>query len=303
MLIPLVKGVQVVAPEVPSYPYGNCMFIEDERSAVIDFGAGAKAFEPVSKDIVEIGILSHRHFDHVHGDKLFPNAKLFAGIEEKDLYNNFDLYQAYQGYDCWDKIMPGIKQEPYEKVIPLPDDVLSKPGYREIKLTGTFSDGQIINLGKYKLKALHLPGHTVGHYGFYLEQENILFSGDIDLARGGPWYSSNSADVEDLLNSVQRIYDINPRILVPSHCHIQSKGIRERLKEYIQVVLNRQDKIVELLINPMTIDQIANYGLVFPDRQNMYQIFYEKMTIRNHLRYLFRKEIVTECEPGVYVQK
>jgi glyoxylase-like metal-dependent hydrolase (beta-lactamase superfamily II) len=251
---------------------------------------------------VQIGILSHRHFDHVHGDALFPNAKLYAGIEEKDVFDDFDLYQEYQGYDCWNEIMPGVKQEAYEKVIPLPDDVLAKPGYRLIKLVGTFHDRQIIDLGNYKLEALHLPGHTVGHYGFYLEQENILFSGDIDLARTGPWYSSNSADVGALIKSVQRIYDINPRLLVPSHRRIQNENIREKLKRYIQVVLDRQDKIYELLKDPMTIDQIAEYGLVFPGRKHIYEVFYEKMTIRNHLRHMVREGNVTECEPGIYVQ-
>ena len=42
------------------------------------------------------------------------------------------------------------------------------------------------NLGQNSIQALRLPGHTKGHYGFYIEEEGLLFSGDLDLALKAP---------------------------------------------------------------------------------------------------------------------
>lgn len=293
----------MVKPNVPpKYPYSNCIYIEDERSAVIDFGAGRDAFLDVPRDKVKLGLMSHFHFDHVHSNVLFPSAEMWAGHEEKHTYSSSQTYIEYHGYDLWEEIM-GIDRINYGDAVPLPDDVPTRPGFREIKLEGTFYDGKEIKLGRRRITAIHLPGHTKGHYGFYFPEEEILFSGDIDLVASGPWYSSNSGDVGELMESVQRIKNLNPRVLVPSHRRVIKEGIVEGLNRYIQVVINRDDAIMELLKEPKNLDQLSKYGLVFPQANNMYDVFWEKMTIRNHLRRLLRLKEVIEMENGVYCRR
>lgn len=300
MLIPLAQNTWVVAPEgKPRYPYGNCMYIEDDIPTVIDLGAGARAFAAVPCDQVQLALLSHFHFDHIHGDSLFPSSRLMAGYEERLTYSNEEEYLDFHGYHLWEPLM-GLKREAYGQVIPLPDDVLARPGFRPMPLGGTFKDGDVLNLGKISLIAVHLPGHTCGHYGFYLEKEGILFSADIDLVAAGPWYSSNTANVGDLIKSVEKIKAMAPRILVPSHRRIQSENIARQLDRYIQIVLERNQKIFELLKTPRNLDELAEYRLVFPERQNLYELFWEKMSIRNHLRYLTEQNLVHELPGGLY---
>lgn len=52
--------------------------------------------------------------------------------------------------------------------------------------SGQFSDQQIIEIGKLKIKAIHTPGHTDDSYSFVLENDDqtYLFSGDTLLIRG-----------------------------------------------------------------------------------------------------------------------
>ncbi len=77
MLIPLAPKVWVVAPEVPPrYPYGNCMYIEADYPTLIDLGAGGLAFSALNQDKVRKAVLSHFHFDHIHGQPFFPQAEL-----------------------------------------------------------------------------------------------------------------------------------------------------------------------------------------------------------------------------------
>lgn len=299
MLTSLAPNIWLVAPKVPRYPYGNCLYVDDELPTVIDMGAGGNAFADVPKDIVKLGLISHFHFDHVHCDTLFPNIELRAGIEEMPTYLDEAEYTRFHGYDLWEELMH-IPRELYGNVVGIPEDIPVRPGFRRIPIQKTFMDQEDIVIGRTPIKAIHLPGHSAGHYGFLLEEENILFSADIDLVASGPWYNSNSGDVGDLIASVQKIKEIGPRILVPSHRRVQTENIPENLDKYIQVVLNRENRIFELLAEPMTIDQLAEYRLMYPNRQNIYEHFWEKMTIRNHLKHLIRNGIVVEIEKGLF---
>jgi len=93
-----------------------------------------------------------------------------------------------------------------------------------------------------------------------------------------------------------------PRIIVPSHRRIQSENIAQQLDRYIQIVLERNQKIFELLKTPRSLDDLAEFRLVFPRQHNLYELFWEKMTIRNHLRYLIKQNLVQELPSGLYQQ-
>jgi glyoxylase-like metal-dependent hydrolase (beta-lactamase superfamily II) len=301
MLYSVSKGIYLVAPRVPRYPYSNSLYIDDERPMVIDFGAGGTAFADVPKENIELGLISHFHFDHIHSRSLFPNMALMAGKEEKPTYIDQNAYIHFHGYDLWDELMH-VKREMYGDVIKIPRDIPIEPGFRTIYLAGTFSDGDVIQTGKYSVKAIHLPGHSAGHYGFYLEKENILFSADIDLVKTGPWYNSNSGSVGDLIASVQKIKDLDARIIIPSHRRIQNENLFSQLDAYIQVVLDREEKIYNYLKQPHTLDQLAAYRLTYPQQRDQYEEFWEKMTIRNHLRHLLELRLIEEIKPGLYRQ-
>src|SRR5665647_1724785 len=120
-------------------------------------------------------------------------------------------------------VAPRVPRYPYANCLYIEDE---RPTVIDLGAGGNaFADGDEIQTGKNTIKAIHLPGHSAGHYGFYFEKENILFSADIDLVRTGPWYNSNSGNVGDLIASVQKIKEINPRIIVPSHRRIQSENL------------------------------------------------------------------------------
>jgi glyoxylase-like metal-dependent hydrolase (beta-lactamase superfamily II) len=278
------------------------MYIDDDCPTVIDLGAGGRAFSELPCNDIKLALISHFHFDHLHGDSFFPHAKLWAGQEERESYNNPEQYLAFHGYDLWEQIMPGVERAAYGQVVPLPDDVPVKPGFRPIPLAGTFNDNMEINLGSRNITAIHLPGHTAGHYGFYLKDEGVLFSGDIDLVESGPWYSSASGDVGQLINSVRKIQEIDPVIIVPSHRRVQTDNIQKQLQIYIQVVLDRDSRIYDILKIPHTLSQLGDYKLVFPQANNIYEVFWERMTVFNHLKHLLRHNLIAEVEPGLYQQ-
>jgi glyoxylase-like metal-dependent hydrolase (beta-lactamase superfamily II) len=272
-----------------------------ELSAVIDLGAG-RAYEALPREKIGLVLISHSHFDHIHGDDFFPQATIYAGQEEAASFTDSSAFLEFNGFYKWEQYMPGIARENISQLSPLPSDVHSTPGFRDFPLSGVFTDKQSFDLGKTIVTAIHLPGHTRCHYGFWFEAEGILFSSDLDLVAAGPWLGSNTADVGDLIQSVQRIKNLQPRIIVTSHRRVQRDNLAHQLDRYIQVVIDREARIYDLLNNPQGIIDLSAHHLVYPHPTRSYELFWERMTIAAHIRHLVEENKVREIAPDVYQQ-
>ena len=70
------------------------------------------------------------------------------------------------------------------------------------------------------LTVVHLPGHTLGHCGFYSRRHDLLFSGDLFASYffmvHQPPAILNSAP-ELIPASLERARDLDPRLMVPQH--------------------------------------------------------------------------------------
>ena len=130
---------------------------EESREAVIIDPAGdhMRIIERVNKlSLKPVAILvTHGHFDHILALDEVRNhfgIKAYAGVNErsvlKDSTVNLSAGFAGLGY-CTEA------------------DVYLK-------------DGEEIELAGYKIKALEVPGHTVGGMCYYFENAGIVFSGD-----------------------------------------------------------------------------------------------------------------------------
>ncbi len=308
MLIEVTPEVKLLRPAGKTvYPYSNSVYLDDEIKTMIDSGTGGQAYAEICADKIEQVLLSHYHFDHVNGVSFFPHAAVYAGREEAAVYLDPELYLQHTGRFRWSELMATDKTAPLLARQGFPDDIPVNPGFQAIELKGSFENGQIFDLGKTKLRAVHLPGHTAGHYGFYIEKEGLLFSGDLDLAPQGPWYGGESSDLEQLINSIDRIVDINPHMLITSHRRVfkaPRDNIIQMLQEYKKILLEREKKTLEVLSQPRSIDDIVKSAGVFPQAgSSEYTMFYAKMMTMKHLQYLIQSERVDKIEAGYFVRR
>lgn len=92
-------------------------------------------------------------------------------------------------------------------------------GYRPFPIDRYLSDGDMLDVWD-GLRAVHLPGHTAGHMGYYAAGRRLAFVGDIFASYAGavrwPHPIFNSCP-ELLEGSRQRLLDLNPRGLLPNH--------------------------------------------------------------------------------------
>lgn len=79
-------------------------------------------------------------------------------------------------------------------------------------------DGEILDVGGTRLRAIHTPGHAPDHFCFFDETSRDLFCGD--LARTGGTIvipASRGGSLRAYLQSLQRVRDLRPSRLLPAH--------------------------------------------------------------------------------------
>ena len=165
----------------------NTYVIYDEtlECVVIDPGcSNAAERNELLKTINELGlkpvrlINTHCHVDHIPGNPLIANT-----------YN------------------VGLEIHPNE--VPVLEDAPNFAHIFQIEMSGDqppvkafINEGDIINFGKTKLKALATPGHSPGSLSFYNEVEGYVISGDALFYRSVGRYDLPGADGNQLLQSI-----------------------------------------------------------------------------------------------------
>lgn len=302
MLIELTKQIKLVRPEVPAvFPYSNSLYIDDEVKTMIDAGSGGRAYADIPREEIKLLLLTHHHFDHINGWEFFGNAKIMAGSEEKWAFQDEVKYRESTSNQRWLELMGKPRDEKWE-TMSLPDDIPSRPGFQKIDIAQYFEDGHLFDLGVTSMRAVHTPGHSPGHYAFFFPRERILFSADLDVSPRGPWYGDENSNLDDLIASINKLIALEPLILVSSHRRVFTSGIEEAFRAYLDIVLQREAKILNYLTEPRKLDDIANQEFINEwDRSHQYVLFKYKIMILKHLDRLQRQGQVTKTDDNRYI--
>ena len=161
-------------------------------------------------------------------------------------------------------------------------------GYQFREAHETMVDGQIIDLGHTKIEVLHLPGHTPGHCGFLLPDLGLVFSADLDLAKFGPWYGNTYSNVTDFIQSIDRVIQMKPEMLVTSHASGPIlTNIQTRLTQYRDVIFRREKGVIEALYRGKhTIWEIVDEHIIYKRFFEPQTRYFEWLMIRHHLQRL-----------------
>jgi glyoxylase-like metal-dependent hydrolase (beta-lactamase superfamily II) len=119
--------------------------------------------------------------------------------------------------EAWlQRVMPPVEQlatDLWSIPVPIPDNPL--------RYDRLLEDGELADLPGWKLRALHMPGHTPGHLCFVDERSRRLFSGDHVLPRITPNISVQRGDpaspLQSYLDSLQRTRDLDVDQVLPAH--------------------------------------------------------------------------------------
>ncbi len=106
------------------------------------------------------------------------------------------------------------------------------------------ADGDSVTVGKVRVVALHTPGHAQDHLCFWMPDDRVAFTGDLVLGKGSTMITYPEGDVAAFLASLQRLADLEPRILFPGHWD-PVMDAPAKLREYREHRLAREAQVLE----------------------------------------------------------
>jgi glyoxylase-like metal-dependent hydrolase (beta-lactamase superfamily II) len=201
---------------VPPWSVNAGFITGSEKTLIIDTGNNLLAAQTIygyattarlqNKLIV---INTEQHIDHISGNAFFKDK----GIEiyghykikrdEADLEANVAEYNA-----CIPNI---VRREHNEGQIFFGNNRIvnpDKPLFEETKLA----------LGNFEAQIFFTPGHTPSNISVYLPDEKVLFCGDCLVTDYLPNLEGGARqDWQIWLDSIGKIEDLSPRVIVPGH--------------------------------------------------------------------------------------
>lgn len=213
--------------------------ITDEGVVVFDAlgtpGLGAAMIDKI-RELTELPIthvvVSHYHADHVYGLQAFrelTEAKVIAQEASHVYINSPDaderLAQRKQALSPW-----------------VDDDT------RLVAPDVTFEEGMTLESGDYRFNIVHAgPAHAPDDSLMMVEPAGVLFSGDIIQNDRVPYLASSEVDTGNWMRAIERVRDLNPKILIPGHGKA-SENAMEALNftyDYLAYVRDRMGAAVE----------------------------------------------------------
>jgi glyoxylase-like metal-dependent hydrolase (beta-lactamase superfamily II) len=115
------------------------------------------------------------------------------------------------------------------------------------------ADGETIQVGMRRLRALHTPGHRFDHLCFLLEDADVLFAGDLVAGTGTVVIAPPEGNLLDYMASLQRLLDLDLQIILPAHGPVITEP-NALLEQYIFHRQLREQQVLERLASgPATV--------------------------------------------------
>lgn len=183
------------------YPDANLLFLPGEQPALIDSGYVGHASQTAAwvrrqTSRLDLVVNTHWHADHVGANGLLQagGAGIAASAPDASAIARRD---------------PGCCLMEYLD-FPVAAYTVDEP----------LVDDQVIRLGDADWQVVRTPGHTPGHLALWQPDERVAVVGDalsdvdvgwVNIALDGPRATGTA------LASLQRLMDLRPRLLLPSH--------------------------------------------------------------------------------------
>lgn len=173
-------------PDITMFDTGNGLTTRGILKALRD--------NDISFDDIKRVVMTHSHYDHMGGLYYFRKKFDFELCASED--ESTFIEQGDARYIC--PFMP----------------IRCPPTAVDTKLV----DGDVLEVGDFKLRAISTPGHTAGSLCFYDEEHRVLISGDTVFTNGSMGRVDLPTGSRDaMLQSLKMLSTLDVDFLLPGH--------------------------------------------------------------------------------------
>jgi len=257
------------------YPNCHSLYIEGAGILIDPASSRERLLRLRAEEEVKMVWLSHWHEDHFMHLDLFDDLPLWVSLQDAPPLADLDVLLKWYGLNEEEKRFWG----------PL---LLEQFHFRPRKPARYLVDGEIIRLGGLSVKVIATPGHTPGHLSFFFREASVLFVGDYDLTRFGPWYGDLFSDIDETRASIERLQEIPAHVVLTGH----EAGV---------FLDPPEKKLLTLLEKPRTLEEIVAACIIYgrPREPKAFFTFGERVLMTKHLEHLQKRGMVVS-ENGRY---
>jgi glyoxylase-like metal-dependent hydrolase (beta-lactamase superfamily II) len=140
----------------------------------------------------------------------------------------------------------------------VPDDGRQDTAFRPDQ---ALRDGDTVDCGAFRLRAVHTPGHASNHLCYLLEKEKLIFTGDHIMQGSTVVISPPDGDMATYLKSLERLLALDLAAIAPGHGYVIEKP-HDEVRRLIAHRMKREQKVLDAFrnANPATLDALLPFA-------------------------------------------
>ena len=270
------------------YPCCHSLYVEGAKILIDPASNRERLIRLRAESGVAAVWLSHWHEDHFMHLDLFDDLPLYMSAPDAPMLSDLELFLDGYGMDNAEfrKAWRRLARDQFH--------------FQPRRPAGFLREGQSVDLAGVTVDLLHTPGHTPGHMAFYFREPRVLFLGDYDLTRFGPWYGDRDSSIRKTIASVGKLKKVPAAVWLAGHeTGVFEENPGDLWDRYVGVIYQREARLLDFLAVPKTLTEIVNAWIVYrkPREPRAFYAFGEQAIMTKHLNLLMEKaKVVKEKE-------
>jgi glyoxylase-like metal-dependent hydrolase (beta-lactamase superfamily II) len=263
-------------PNRGKYPSCHSIYIEGAGVLIDPASDRERLLRLRREEGVQAVWLSHWHEDHITHLDLFEDLPLWVSAQDAPPLGDLEVFLDW--YD-----MQGPFRDQWRGIM------TQQFHYRPRRPAGFLADGQVLQLGPVSVEVMAVPGHTPGSLAFLFREPQVLFLADYDLSSFGPWYGDLLSSIPQTIASVERLRRTPARAWLAGHeTGVFTDAPAHLWEQYLGVIQQREARLLELLQQPRTKEEIIQAWIVYGRPREPRDFFYfsEWAIMKKHLERL-----------------
>lgn len=230
----------IPSESVPGVPNVG-IIVGSKATMIVDPGMGLLSGQAVAHEMAKVSknaeiyvVTTHLHPEHTTGELAFPNAKIIrSAAEQKDIDES------------------GMKWvEIFAKRSPERAEILKGASFR--KADEIFEKEKTVDLGGVRVRLMYVgPAHTFGDTAFFVEEDKVLFPGDLAMKNIFPAFAMPQSSMRSWLASLDALSRLGATHVIGSHGDLADGSIIGANRELLAalqaraIALKREGKTAE----------------------------------------------------------